>query len=178
MRTSCYALWHGEAIEELSTRKEPAKSRYQCMAGFQFYNLVRWLDRPTQPNFFLKIIHVDQPAAGGAFRTELDQTRAIDSLPRALTRSYQNVCWTYQSRQLPQADRRKGVEDFKRRIEASLDKANFIDDGESELVNLYLQDIDNDFNSGVRHDNDETTPNPVYGDMNTDGCQGWHDNIR
>jgi hypothetical protein len=26
IRASCYALWHGEAIEELSTRKEPAKA--------------------------------------------------------------------------------------------------------------------------------------------------------
>jgi hypothetical protein len=26
MEASCYASWHEEAIEELSTRKEPAKS--------------------------------------------------------------------------------------------------------------------------------------------------------
>jgi hypothetical protein len=26
MNASCYALWHGEAIEELSTRKDPAKT--------------------------------------------------------------------------------------------------------------------------------------------------------
>jgi hypothetical protein len=35
-----------------------------------------------------------------------------------------------------QADRRKEVEDFNHRIEASLDDANFIDDGECEFDNL------------------------------------------
>jgi hypothetical protein len=46
-------------------------------------------------------------------------------------------------------DRRKEVEDFNHRIEASLDDANFIDDGEGELDNLYLQNTDDDLNSGV-----------------------------
>jgi hypothetical protein len=34
-----------------------------------------------------------------------------------------------------QADRRKEVEDFNHQIEASLDDANFIDDGEREFDN-------------------------------------------
>jgi hypothetical protein len=41
------------------------------------------------------------------------------------------------------------VEDFNHRIETSLDDDNFIDDGEGEFDNLYLQDIDDDLNSGV-----------------------------
>ena len=43
--------------------------------------------------------------------------------------------------------------------EASLeDDANFIVDGESEFVSLYLQGIlDDDLNSGVRHEKDKTT---------------------
>jgi hypothetical protein len=44
-----------------------------------------------------------------------------------------------------QADRRKEVEDFNRRIEASIDDANFINDGEGDLDNSYLQNIDDDF---------------------------------
>ena len=46
-----------------------------------------------------------------------------------------------------QVDRRKEVKDFNRLIEASLDNANFIDDGEGELDNLHLQNIDDDLNS-------------------------------
>jgi hypothetical protein len=76
-----------------------------------------------------------------------------------------------------QADRRKEVEDFKRRIEVSLDDGKFINDGGGEFDNLHLRNMNDDLNSGVRCENDETTPNPVYGDMNTDGCRRWHYNI-
>jgi hypothetical protein len=40
-------------------------------------------------------------------------------------------------------------------IEASLDDANFINNGEGEFDNLYLQGIDDNLNSGVRCEKDE-----------------------
>jgi hypothetical protein len=58
-----------------------------------------------------------------------------------------------------QADRRKEVKDFNRRIEASLDDANFNGNG-GELDNLHLQNMNDDLTSGERRENDETTPNP------------------
>jgi hypothetical protein len=52
-----------------------------------------------------------------------------------------------------QADKRKEIDDFTLRLEASLDDANFVIDGEGEFDSfLYLQDIDDDLNSGVRRD--------------------------
>jgi hypothetical protein len=52
------------------------------------------------------------------------------------------------------------VKDFNRRIEASLDDANFINGGEGKLDNLHLRNMNDDLISGVRRENDETTPNP------------------
>jgi hypothetical protein len=51
----------------------------------------------------------------------------------------------------------------------SLNDANFIVDGEGEFDSLYLvQDVDDDLNSGVRREEDETTPDSAdYGDMHT-----------
>ena len=57
-----------------------------------------------------------------------------------------------------QADKQKEIDDFNLRLEASLDDANFIIDGEGKFDSLYLQDIDNDLNSGVRHANDKIAP--------------------
>jgi hypothetical protein len=71
-----------------------------------------------------------------------------------------------------QADKRKEIDDFNLRLEASLDgHANFVVDGEGEFDSLYLQDIDDDdLNSCVRHEErDETMPSSEdYGDMHTD----------
>jgi hypothetical protein len=82
-----------------------------------------------------------------------------------------------------QVDKRKQIDDFNLRLEASLDNANFIIDGKGEFDSLYLQDIDDDLNSGVRHENDEIAPSDEvrddskldttptsedYGDMHTD----------
>jgi hypothetical protein len=81
-----------------------------------------------------------------------------------------------------QADRRKEVEDFNRQNEASLDDANFINDGRGEFDNLHLRNMNNDLNSGVRCKNNETTPNPGLrgheSRRNTNCCQRRHYNIR
>jgi hypothetical protein len=59
-----------------------------------------------------------------------------------------------------QADRRKDVKDFNRRIRASLDDANFSNCGGGEFNNLHLRNMNDDLISGVRRESDETTPNP------------------
>jgi hypothetical protein len=41
----------GKWSKNLVRGRNRPKSRYQWMAGFQFYDLVWWLDRPTKPNF-------------------------------------------------------------------------------------------------------------------------------
>ena len=48
-----------------------------------------------------------------------------------------------------QEDKRKEIDDFNLRLEASLDDANFLVDGEGEFDSLYLQDTSDDLNSGV-----------------------------
>jgi hypothetical protein len=69
-----------------------------------------------------------------------------------------------------QADKRKEIDDFNLRLEASFEDANFVIDGEGEFDSLYFQVIDDDLNSGgVRIEADQTTPSSEdYGDMHTD----------
>ena len=69
-----------------------------------------------------------------------------------------------------QAYKRKEIKDFlNHRLEASLDDPNLIINGKGEFNSLYLQDINNDLNSGVRHEEDKTTPDSAdYGDMHTE----------
>ena len=65
-----------------------------------------------------------------------------------------------------QAAKNLEIETFK--LVASLDDANFIVNGEGEFNSLYLQDIDDDLQSGIRCIEDETTLTPEdYGDMHT-----------
>jgi hypothetical protein len=126
------------------------------MAGFKFYDLVWWLERPTKQN--LK-----------------DHTRRLARWLGVSHQAGSNMSYVNHDDYL-QEDRRKEVEDFNCRIEVSLDNANFIDDEFDK--NLHLRNINDDLNSGARRENDETTPNPVYGDMNTDGYRRRHYNIR
>jgi hypothetical protein len=67
-----------------------------------------------------------------------------------------------------QADKKAEIDEFNHRLDESLDDANFIIEGEGEFESMYLDDIEDDGNSGVIH-MDENTPSPEdYGDMNTE----------
>jgi hypothetical protein len=58
-----------------------------------------------------------------------------------------------------QADKKEEIEAFNYTLETLLDDATFIVDGNGKFDSLYLQDTDNDYNSGVQHNNnDDTTP--------------------
>jgi glycerate kinase len=46
-------------------------------------------------------------------------------------------------------DKKREIETFNQTLETSLNDANFIIDGEGEFDSLYLQDIEDDYNSGV-----------------------------
>ena len=47
-----------------------------------------------------------------------------------------------------QEDKKAEIEEFNRRLEESLDDANFVIEGEGEFDSMYLDDVDNDENPG------------------------------
>ena len=66
-----------------------------------------------------------------------------------------------------QVDQKAVIDAFNTRLEESLDDAHFAVDGEGDFDSMYLDDIDNDLNSGVTHPDDQMTPSTMdYGDMN------------
>ena len=67
-----------------------------------------------------------------------------------------------------QTDKRAEIEEFNRRLEESLDDANFVIEGEGEFESMYLDDIEVDENPGVAYMYDANTPSPEdYDDMLT-----------
>ena len=67
-----------------------------------------------------------------------------------------------------QTDKRAEIEEFNRRLEESLDDANFVIEGEGEFESMYLDDIEEDENPGVAYMYDANTPSPEdYDDMLT-----------
>jgi hypothetical protein len=68
-----------------------------------------------------------------------------------------------------QTDKKSEIDEFNRRLEESLDDANFVVEGEGEFDSRYLDDIDDDVNPGVTREEDKHTPSAEdYGDMHTD----------
>ena len=67
-----------------------------------------------------------------------------------------------------QVDKKAEIDEFNRKLEESLDDANFIVEGEGEFESMYLDDIKEDENPGVAYANDTNTPSDdEYGDMVT-----------
>jgi hypothetical protein len=67
-----------------------------------------------------------------------------------------------------QADKKAEIDEFNRKLEESLDDANFIVEGEGEFESMYLDDIEEDENPGVAYANYANTPSDdEYGDMIT-----------
>jgi hypothetical protein len=66
-----------------------------------------------------------------------------------------------------QADKKAAIEEFNRKIEESLDNANFITDGNGKYDTWYLEDIEyEDLNPGVIRTVETNTPSAEdYGDM-------------
>ena len=65
-----------------------------------------------------------------------------------------------------QADKKAEIDEFNRRLEESLDDANFVIEGEGEFESMYLDDIEEDENPGVAYASDANTPSDDdYGDM-------------
>jgi hypothetical protein len=135
---------------------------------FEFYDLVWWLDRPTNPNFtdatrqlarWLGVSHRVGSNLSCWLITKSGKIISKTSVEHVTRDGYL------------QADKKKEIESFNRTLEASLNDANFIvDGGDGEFDSLYLQDIDNNiYNMGVQQDNDNDTTRPQadYGDMNT-----------
>jgi hypothetical protein len=135
---------------------------------FEFYDLVWWLDCPTKPNFtddtrrlahWLGVSHC--VGSNLSFWLITDSRKIISKT------SVEHVTRD----EYLQADKKKEIETFNRTLEALLDDANFIVDGDGEFDSLYLQDTDDDaYNLGVRHDDDNNTTPPLvdYRDMNTE----------
>ena len=50
-----------------------------------------------------------------------------------------------------QADKKAEIDEFNHGLDESLDDANFIIEGEGEFESMYLDDIEDDGNSGIIH---------------------------
>ena len=113
---------------------------------FEFYDLVWWLDRPTKPNFtdatrrlarWLGVSHRVGSDLSYWLITESGKIISKTSVEHVTRDDYL------------QADKKQEIEHFNQTLETSLDDANFIIDGEGEFDSLYLQDIEEEYNSGV-----------------------------
>ena len=68
-----------------------------------------------------------------------------------------------------QEDKKEEIEEFNRRLEESLDDANFVIEGKGEFDSMYLDDVDDDENPGVAcADEDQMPSHEDYGDMHVD----------
>jgi hypothetical protein len=113
---------------------------------FEFYDLVWWLDCPTKPNFsdttrrlahWLGVSHRVGSNPSYCLITESGKIISKTSVEHVTRDNYL------------QADKKKEIEPSNSTLETSLDDANFIIDGDGEFDSLYLQVIDDDYNSGV-----------------------------
>jgi hypothetical protein len=113
---------------------------------FEFYDLVWWLDRPTKPNFtdatrqLARWLGVSHQVSSDLIYWLITESRKIISKT-----SVEHVTRD----DYLQADKKQEIEHFNQTLETSLDDANFIIDGEGKFDSLYLQDIEEDYNSGV-----------------------------
>ena len=133
---------------------------------FEFYDLVWWLDRPMKPNFmdnthqlacWLGILHRVGLDLSYWLITESGKIISKTSVEHVTHDDYL------------QTDKKVEIEAFNRRLEESLDDANFMIDGEGEFDSMYLDDINDDVNPGVVRAYEEeydTMPSAEdYGDM-------------
>jgi hypothetical protein len=68
-----------------------------------------------------------------------------------------------------QADKKQEIQEFNRRLDESLDDANFEVEGEGEFDSMYLDDVEDDTHIGVTHGEEQNTPSlEDYGDMHTE----------
>jgi hypothetical protein len=132
---------------------------------FEFYDLVWWLERAEKPNItdytrrlarWLGVSHRVGSDLCYWLITESGTIIAKTSVEHVTRDDYL------------QADKKAEIDEFNRRLEESLDDANFIIEGEGEFESMYLNDIDEDENPGVAYMEDANTPaDEEYGDMNT-----------
>jgi hypothetical protein len=133
---------------------------------FEFYDLVWWLDRPNKPDFtentrrlarWLGVSHRVGSDLSYWLITESGKIISKTSVEHVTRDDYL------------QAEIKAEIDRFNRRIEESLDDANFVVDGEGEFDSMYLEDIDDENHLGIRHANDLNTPTAAeYDDMHTD----------
>jgi hypothetical protein len=133
---------------------------------FEFYDLVWWLDRSTKPNFtdhtrrlarWLGVSHRVGSDLSYWLITESGKIISKTSVEHVTRDDYL------------QADQKAIIDTFNTQLGESLDDANFMVDGEGEFESMYLDDVDDNLNSGVTRADDQTTPSTAdYGDMNTD----------
>jgi hypothetical protein len=95
---------------------------------------VWWLDRPTKPNFtdhvhrlarWIGVSHKVGSDLSYWLITESGKIISKTSVEHVIRDDYL------------QADKRKEIDDFNHRLEASLDDANFVVDSEGEFDSLY-----------------------------------------
>jgi hypothetical protein len=113
---------------------------------FAFYDLVWWLDHPTKPNITNSTCQLAR-WLGVSHRVGSDLSYwLITESGKIISKTSVNQVTRDDYLQM---DKKQEIEEFNHQLEASLDDANFIINGNGEFNSLYLEDTDDDYNSGV-----------------------------
>jgi hypothetical protein len=166
---------------ESNGTRQRSKTGYEEVTGqtpnisewldFEFYNLVWGLDHPTKPNFTGITRRLARWLLGVSHRVGSNLSYWLITESGKVISKTASVLEHHVTRDdyLQAGDKKLEIETFNDQLAASLDDANFIVNGEGEFDSLYLQDIGDDLHSGIRREEDETTPTPEdNGDMHTD----------
>jgi hypothetical protein len=167
-------VYESELLSRMA-RRDDRRTGYKVVTGqtpdisewldFEFYDLVWWLERSKKPNItdhtrwlarWLGVSHRVGSNLCYWLITEIGKIIAKMSIEHVTRDDYL------------QADKKAEINEFNRRLEESLDDANFVIEGKGEFESMYLDDIEEDKNPGMAYmDDTNTLNNEEYGDMIT-----------
>ena len=170
-----YGLVYESELLSRMARASDRRTGYEEVTGqtpdisewldFEFYDLVWWLDRPTKPNITDETRRLAR-WLGVSHRVGSDLSYWLITASGKIISKTSVEHVTRDDYLL--ADKKKEIEDFNSQLEESLNDANFMVEGEGEFESMYLSDIEEDVNSGVRREEDTTPSQEDYGDMHID----------
>jgi hypothetical protein len=157
-------VYESELLSRMA-RGDDRRTGYEVVTGqtpdisewldFECYDLVWWLERTEKPNItdytgrlarWLGVSH--QVGSNLCYWLIMESGKIIakTSVEHVTRDDYL------------QADKKAEIDEFNRRLEESLDDANFVIEGEGEFESMYLDDVEEDENPGVTYMNDANTP--------------------
>ena len=167
-------VYEGEILTRIA-RGRDRRTGYEEVTGqtpeigewldFEFYDLVWWWDRPTKPNV------TDEPRRlarwlGVSHRVGSDLCYwLITESGHIISKS--SVEHVTRDDYLEE-DKKKEIEAFNKKLEEKLDDTNSQADWPDEFTSMFLEDMDEDYNSGVTYEEENTPTDEEYDDMITE----------